>query len=63
MCKNILYSGRYNIHTISWDKHSNLIKFMLYKIYLYTIFHKDVLNIELELVTAYSLFLDLKLSM
>ena len=36
---------------------------MLYKIYLYTIFHKDVLNIELELVTAYSLFLDLKLSM
>jgi len=61
MCKDILYSGRYSIHIISWDKHSKLITFMLYNIYLYNIFHRDVLNIELELVTAYSLFLDLKL--
>jgi hypothetical protein len=63
MCKDILYSGRYSIHTISWDKNSKLIKFILYNIYLYTIFHKYVLNIELELVTAYSVFLYLKLCM
>jgi len=63
MCKDILYSGRYSIRKICWGKHSKLIKFILYNIYLYTILKQDMLNIELEILTADSLFLDLTLCM